>query len=230
MGLNRSAHPAVGNRSSNRRSCHCPAVPHCPTGPGPLHAVSPPYRRSVKNNSMLECFAVFWRVTEFTPPMSRRQVTNRREFLLPLLIPDRHQIGVVSDACVPSGQTIAINGKAGEPPNAWTRHSTHCRAAEQAGQTTEVAIAELIAENRLFARLVFQRIRPRSHAGIRDGQGCSPDELQRSRAPIAPPDITTSLIKCVEVPVSAPVPSAVETLFTQLARRRLGSRAPAETR
>jgi len=164
--------------------------------------------------------------------MSRRQVTNRRELLLPLLIPDRHQIGVVFDACVPSDTATATNGKAGEPPKAWTRHSTHCRAAEQAGQTTELAIAELIAENRLLARLVFQRIRAWSHSG---GQSCSPDELQRARTAVAPSDISTSLLKCgevkyVEVPVSAPVPPAIETLFTQLARRRLPSRAPAETR
>src|SRR5215831_11546412 len=36
----------------------------------------------VKNNSMLECFAVFLRVTESAPPMSRRQITNRREVAL----------------------------------------------------------------------------------------------------------------------------------------------------
>jgi hypothetical protein len=164
------------------------------------------------------------------PPMSRRRVTNRRESLLPLLIPDRHQTGVVFDACVPSGPARAINGKAGEPPNAWARHSTHCRAAEQAGQTTEEAIAELLAGDRLLARLVFQRIRPCSHAEMVGGQNCSPDKLQRSRPPIPPPDIATSLIKCSEVPVSAPVPPAIETLFTQLARRRLRSRATEETR
>jgi len=162
--------------------------------------------------------------------MSRRQITNRRELLLPLLIPDRHQIGVVFDACVPSDPATAINRKAGEPPTAWTRHSTHCRAAEQAAQTTEAAIAELVAENRLLARLVFQRIRPCSHAGMMGGQNCSPDELQRSRAPSAPPDIATSLIKYAEVHVSVPVPPAIETLFTQLARRRLLSRATEDTR
>jgi hypothetical protein len=184
----------------------------------------------VKNNSMLECFAVSLRGTEFTPPMSRRQVTNRRELLLPLLIPDRHQIGVLFDVCVPSDPATAVHGKAGERPNAWTRHNPQCRAAEQAGQTTEVGIAELIAQNQLLARLVFQRIRPGSHAQTTGGQGCSSDELRRSRTPMAPPDLTTSLIKCVEVPVSAPVPPPIETLFTQLARRRLRSRDPAETR
>jgi hypothetical protein len=176
---------------------------------------------------MFECFAIFLRVTEFVPPMSRRQVTNRRELLLPLLIPDRHQTGVVFDACIPSGPAMAIN--AGEPSNARTRHSTDCRATEQPGQTTEGTIADLIAGDRLLAQLVFQRIRPGSHAGMMGGQNCSP-ELQRSRAPIAPPDIATSLIKCTEVPVSAPVPPAIETLFTQLARRRLRSRAPEERR
>jgi len=178
---------------------------------------------------MLECFAIFLRVTEFVPPMSRRQVTNRRESLLPLLIPDRHQTGVVFDACIPSGPALASNDNAGEPPNVWTRHSTHCRAAEPAGQTIEGAIAELIAGDRLLAQLVFQRIRPCGHAGMIGGQNCSP-ELQGSRAPIAPPDIARSLIKCTEVPVSAPAPPAIEALFTQLVRRRLRSRAPEETR
>jgi hypothetical protein len=179
---------------------------------------------------MRECFAVLLSVTEFAPPMSRRPVANRRELLLPLLIPHRHQTGVVFDPCVPSGVATASNGKAGERSNAWTRHSTHYGAAKQASQTTEVALAELIAENRLLARLVFQRIRPCSHSRIIGGPNCSPDELQRSRALIAAPDIATSLMKCVEVPVSPPVPAAVETLFTQLARRRLWSRAPAEAR
>jgi hypothetical protein len=78
-----------------------------------------------------------------------------------------------------------------------------------------------------LARLVFQRIRPWRHSG---GQSCSPDELQRARTPMAPPDIATSLITCIEVPVSVPIPPAIETLFTQLARRHLRSHAPAETR
>jgi hypothetical protein len=179
---------------------------------------------------MLECFAIFLRGTDFAPPMSRRQVTNRRELLLPLLIPDRHQTGVVFDPCIPSDPAMAINGKAGESPNAWTRHSTHCRVAEQAGQTTVGAIAEITAGDRLLARLVFQRIRPCGHAGMIGGQNCSPDELQGSRALIAPPDIATSHTECTEAPVSAPVPPAIETLFTQLARRRLRSRVPEETR
>ena len=173
---------------------------------------------------MIECFAIFLRGTEFAPPMSRRQVTNRRELLLPLLIPDRHQTGVVFNPCIPSDPATAINGKAGES----TLHRTHCRVAEQAGQTTEGAIAEITA--RLLARLVFQQIRPCGHAGMIGGQNSSSDERQGSRAPSAPPDLATSHIKYTEAPVSAPVLPAIETLFTQLARRRLQSRASEETR
>ena len=198
----------------------------CGTWPASF-SIATPCAVEEKNNSMLECFAIFLRITEFASPMSRRRVTNRRELLLPLLIPDRHQTGVVFDGYGTSGPATAINGNAGEAPDAGTRHSTHYPAAKQASLTSEVAIAELIAENRLLARLVFQRIRPWSDSG---GQSCSSDELQRARAPIAPPDIATSLIKCAEVPVSAPVPPAIETLFTQLARRRLRSRATKETR
>jgi len=179
---------------------------------------------------MHECFAIFLRVTEFAPPMSRRQVTNRRELLLPLLIPDRHQRGVVFTPCVPPGPAAANNGDAGEPPEACTHHSAHYRAAKQASQTTEVAIAELIVRNHLLARLVLRRIRPRTYSGMIGEQSCYPDESQRAHAPIVPLHITTPLIRCAEVPVSAPIPPAIETLFTQLARRRLRNRAIEETR
>ena len=179
---------------------------------------------------MYECFAVFLRVTEFSPPMSRRQVTNRRELLLPLLIPDRHQRGVVFNPCVPPGPVAATNGKAGEPPEARARHSAHYGAANQVSQTTEVAIAELISRNHLLARLVWQRIRQRTHSGMIGGQSCSPDETQQARASIAPPEITMPLMQCAEVRVSAPIPPAIETLFTQLVRRRLRNRAAEEPR
>ena len=179
---------------------------------------------------MYECFAIFLRVTEFSPPMSRRQVTNRRELLLPLLIPDRHQKGVVFHPCAPPGMAEAINGEAGEPAEAWTRHNAHSRPSKQARHTTEVAIAELIARNHLLARLVLQWIRPRTHSGMIGGQGCSPDEPHQARAPIAPLHITTPRIHCAEVTVSAPSPPTIETLLTQLARRRLRNRAIEETR
>ena len=158
--------------------------------------------------------------------MSRRQLTNRREWLLPSLIPDRHQRAVVFDPCGPPSPAAVINGEAGESPEAWTRHRTHRRTPKQASQTTDVAIAELISGNHLLARLVLQRIRPQARSGMIGVPSCSPDEPQRARTPMALPDIASPLM-CAEVP--APVLPAIETLFTQLARRRLQRRATEET-
>ena len=50
------------------------------------------------------------------------------------------------------------------------------------------------------------------------------------RTPIAPPNIASPLIGHAEASISAPVPPPVETLFTQLARRRLRGRTTEETR
>ena len=160
--------------------------------------------------------------------MSRRQVTTRRESLLPSLIPDWHQRGIVFDPGAAPGLAVAINGKAEEAPRGRTRHSTHSSAAKQASQTIDVALPELIAGNRLLARLVFQRIRSHNHSEVIGEQNCSCDEPQHPRAPIKPPDMA-STVGCAEVPASAPVPP-METLFSQLARRRLRGRATEETR
>jgi hypothetical protein len=175
---------------------------------------------------MLECFGVFSEVTEFTRPMSRRQATNRRELLLPSLMPNRRQTVVIFDPSAPGAPpAAAINGNGAEPAREWTRQSIHCRAAKQVGPPTESASPELIARNHLLARLVFQRIRPRSRSAVMGGPSCSPEELQRARTPIALSNIASPL----QERAGAPVPPSVETLFTQLARRRLRGRATEET-
>ena len=179
---------------------------------------------------MLECFGVFSEVTGFAPPMSRRQTTNRRELLLSSLIPDRHQTAVIFDPGVPPAPIVATKGNGAEPARSWTRQSIQCRAAKQAGPTTEMASLALIAGNHLVARLVFQRIRPRSRSGRMGEQSCSPDEPRRARTTIVPPNAASPLIGRAEASISAPVPSPVETLFTQLARRRLRGRPTEETR
>jgi hypothetical protein len=180
----------------------------------------------LKNNSMHECFRISLRVTESASPMSRRRAANRRELLLPLRMPERYQTGIAFDPCVPSGPTGTIPGKAVEPAEAWTRRTTHCRLARQISQTIEGEIVALIAGNDLLARLIFQRICPRTHSGMIDGQS-SPHELRRTRAPITSPDITTPLVNCAD---PALPPPEIETLFTQLARRHLRKRATEETR
>jgi hypothetical protein len=178
---------------------------------------------------MLECFGVFSEVTEFARPMSRRQTTNRRELLLPSLIPHRHQTAVIFDPSVPLAPVAATNVNGAEPAQSCTCQSIQCRA-KPTGPTTEMASPELIAGSHLLARLVFQQIRPRSRSGRMGEQSCSPDEPQRARTPIAPPNTASPLIGHVEASISAPVPPPVETLFTQLARRRLRGRATEENR
>ena len=179
---------------------------------------------------MPKCFGVFLEVTGFARPMSRRQATNRRELLLPSLIPARHQTTVVFDASVPPASAAAIHGNGAEPPRYRNRQRIHYRAAKEASQTIEVASSELIAGNHLLARLVFQQIRPRSRSAVMRGQNCSPVETQPARTPIASPEIASPVIGCAETPVPAPVPPAAETLLIQLARRCLGGRATEETR
>jgi hypothetical protein len=162
--------------------------------------------------------------------MSRRQTTNRRELLLPSLVPSRHQTVVVSDASVPPASAAAIHCNGAEPPRHRNHQRIHYRATKETSQTIGLASPELIAGNHLLARLVFQQIRPRSRSAVMRGQNCSPEETQPARTPIASPDIESPAIGCTETPVPAPVPPAVETLLTQLARRRLGGRATEETR
>jgi hypothetical protein len=161
--------------------------------------------------------------------MSRRQATNRREFLLPSLIPARHQTAVVFDASVPPAPAAAIHSDAAEAPRHRTHQSIRFRATQEASPTIEVVSPELIAGNHLLARLVFQQIRPRSRSAVMGGQSCSPEEPQHARTPIASSDVASPIIGCAETAVPAPVPSGVETLFIQLARRHLGGRATEET-
>jgi hypothetical protein len=175
---------------------------------------------------MLECFGVFSEVTEFIRPMSRRQATNRRELLLPSLMPDRRQTVVIFDPSVPGAPAAAINGNDAESARDCIRQSIHCRAAKQIGPPTEAASPELIARNHLLARLVFQQIRPRSRSAVMGGPSSSPEELQRARAPIA----LSNTASPFQERAAAPIPPPVETLFTQLARRQLRGRATEETR
>jgi hypothetical protein len=176
---------------------------------------------------MLKCFGVFSGVRGFAPPMSRRQTTNRRELLLPSLIPDRHQATVIFNPSVSPAPVTTTNSV--ESARSWTHQSIQCVAAKPAGQTTEMASPALIAGSHLLARLVLQQIRPRSRSGRMAEESCSPDETQRARTPMAPPDLASPLIGCAEATVSAPAPPPVETLFTQLARRRLRGHTTEET-
>ena len=152
--------------------------------------------------------------------MSRRRALNRRELLLPLREPDPKQAGIALDLCVSPLPTVASPAKTGEPPESWPHRSKNCRQAKQRSDT----LGGLIAGNGLLARLIFQRIRPRTHFGMSNEQGRS-HELKGTAASITPPDITMPPDIYVDASVPAPIPAEIGTLFTQLARRRLRNRA-----
>ena len=182
-----------------------------------------------KTNSMLECFGISSRVTGFARPMSRRTVTNRRELLLPPLIPDRHQTRPRYDSCVRPVAVAATNGAGEDPSRCGTRQSIRCLAAKQASPTTEAAGLELTHVHLLLAGLVFQQIRPRIRSGAAEGQGRS-DKSQVGRMPASAPNVPSARTGQSVLPHEVPVPPPVETLFTELARRRLRRRATKETR
>jgi hypothetical protein len=183
-----------------------------------------------KNNSMRECFGVFLTVTEFVSLMPRRRFANRRELLLPLRIPDRDPTGIVFDPCVPAGSTETVHGEPEKPPETWTRPTAHCLPAKQSTQTFEGATAALIAGNHLLAQLVFLRIRPGTHRRTISDQTGSPHKVQRTRPMITQADVAAVPVWCTEVPALAPLPPEIETLLTQLARRRLRKHGIEETR
>jgi hypothetical protein len=177
---------------------------------------------------MFECFGVFSRGTGLRSRMSRRTVTNRRELLLPSVIPNRHQKWAPFDSCVSPPVVAPINRVGEEPPRCWTRQ-TNRRPAKQVIATSEVAGLELTGANRLLARLVMQQVRPRIRSVVIEGQGCSSGEPQVARVPASAADVPSALTGEAVSPDESTIPR-LEALFTQLARRRLRSRAREETR
>ena len=173
---------------------------------------------------MSECFGIFSRVSGFERPMSRRTVTNRRELLLPSLIPDRHQKRLLFDSCVCSAAVAPINGAGEDTSRCGVRRSVRSTPA------TKVADLELTGSNHLLARLVLQLLRPRNRSGVTDGQCYSFDKPHAGQVPTPAPDVPSALTGQSVPPDGASALPAVETLFTQLARQRLRSRAPKETR
>lgn len=178
----------------------------------------------------MNVFSVFLRVTELTSPMSRRRAAHGRGLLLPLRMPDWYPTGLVFEPCVPAGSTETIRGKTEEASEAPARHTTHRRPAQQTTSLTEGATAALIAGNHLLAQLVFQRVRPRTRRETTSERTSSPHELQRPYSAIAPLDVAEPAVTCADVPVREAIPPEIETLFTQLARRRLRRRAPQDTK
>jgi hypothetical protein len=165
---------------------------------------------------MLEPFGLVTSVTKFAPPRSRR-TTNRWELLLPPPLPVR------CDGCVPPEVTAPLPGTGEDPPPEGTGQSIHPVAEDHTVSTTGMAGLELTSTLSLWSQFVWQQIRPRLRSRRREEQGAGDPPEDRRRSALEAHSSRTG-------PAGLPHEEPVETLFTQLARRRLPSRATKETR
>jgi hypothetical protein len=169
-----------------------------------------------------------------TPTRSRKQIMDRRRSALPSLSPDQHSddhpkliiVDSSSDAeSVRFGAPISCEIE--EPPRCWTPGRL------PSGRDAE-DLAELVDANRLFAHLALHHVRPRHCSVADEGKqtysyephlGCG------SVSALSPPS-TRRCCRAIRIVQSAspnPPQAPIETLFAELARRRLRSLATKES-
>ena len=117
-----------------------------------------------------------------------------------------------------------------EPLRYWNPRPAHIPAGKQTGQTTDPTRAEFcVGANRLLAGLVLHQVRPqdRSAAAARQRIGSSHNR-NPGLVSVPGPDAGSSLplrsqrsVTTASAASPDPLPASIETLFSQLARRRL---------
>ncbi len=178
---------------------------------------------------------------EFTRPMSRRQLTQRRELSLLPPGPDWHsdvhqKRGIRFDSRVQvESCRLAAPVSCGieEPPPCWIRKRVHNPAVMRTDQTADPPRAELGDRNGLFASLIFHKVRPRKRSAIDAGQRrFSSHDRKPGSVLVAAPDVRSQFNLLFGRPATIaqaglpdPVRGPIETLFTELASRRLRSLA-----
>lgn len=121
-----------------------------------------------------------------------------------------------------------------EPSRRWTPQCASCPAGKQVAQAADPPRAEPVHANRLLASLVLHAVRPRRSAADAE-PGCSLRDpkfgLVSSAAPGASSHVTLRSGRTVTRPLAGspnPVSPSIETLFTELAWRRLRRLAAGE--
>ena len=174
-------------------------------------------------------------IARLAPPTSRRGITEQWELSLPLPRPkwfrDGHPKGLVDSTLQAESAHCGepVRGGIEEPLRCWSPRQAHLPAEEQPGQTTDPTRAELVGANRLFARLVLHQVRPkdRSAAAAKQPIGSSHNRnpgLVSVPAPDAESSLTLRSERSVTTAPAAspdPLPAPIETLFSELAGRRL---------
>jgi hypothetical protein len=176
---------------------------------------------------------------ELARPMSRRQITERRELSLPpgtdwhsKSLPKRvirFDANLEAESC---RLATPVSCGIAEPPRCWTRERVHGPAVTQADQTADWPRAELVGAVGLLARLVFRQVRPGHRSAADAGQRRSSDDTKIGPILVAGSDAGSpfSLRSKRPVPIARagapdPAPAPMEILFTELASRRLRSLA-----
>lgn len=170
---------------------------------------------------MLKPFDLVPSVTKLAPPPSRR-TSKRRELLLPPPLPVAPPPPVRCDSDGLAELAAPFPGTGENRPLEGNGPSIHPLAENHAVSTTGMAGLELTSTLTLWSQLVWQQIRPRlrSHLRKEPGAGDPPEDRRRWTAE-AHPSRTE--------PAGLPHEEPLETLFTQLAQRRL-PRATRKTR
>ncbi|PYT21202.1 MAG: hypothetical protein DMG57_39435 [Acidobacteria bacterium] len=155
-------------------------------------------------------------IARLAPPTSRRGITEQWEFSVPLQRPER----LVNDhpKRLPRVDSTwqAQPARRGEPVSCGIQEPLHCwnpryapiPTVTQTGQTTKPTRAEFVGANRLFARLVLHQVRPRDRSAAAGKQRIGSSPTKPGSVSVAAPDAGSS---------STPI----ETLFSELVRRRL---------
>ena len=179
-------------------------------------------------------------IARFAPPTSRLGITEQRELSLPLQRPecflDDHPKRLLGDSTLQAESARCdepVSCGIEEPLRCWNPRHAHIPAAKQTGETTDPPRAEFVGANRLVARLVLHQVRPhdRPAAAAKQPIGSSHNR-NPGRVSVPAPDARSSFTLRSERPVTdapaASLPAPIETLFSELARRRLRKLAAKE--
>jgi len=176
---------------------------------------------------MLESFGIATKMMKFAPPLSRRSTTNRRELQLSRLLPDGPPPPVRCDCCAHFEVVAPLPGTGEDPPAEKTGQRIRSLAETQTISRTGVAGFEWTSAPSLLGRLVLQQIRPHTRSRRGEGVGGASEESPGGYA--SGLTVHSRLTGPVVRPHGETVLPSVETLFTQLAWRRLHRRAIQET-
>jgi hypothetical protein len=174
-----------------------------------------------KNISMIECFGIFSKVTAFDGIEWCFAVART------MLFPLHHKAG--ANALAEAKEREASRAAFPFPTSRW--QITERRGLTPRSPNPDQPLAEFVDANRLFANVAFHQVRPRhcsvADAGKQTGSSYEPHVRCVSvsatdvRSPFTPRSGRT--VRIVQAASPDPLLAPIETLFAELARRRLRS-------